>query len=200
MNCTSLSEAPALPATTLTQGCYAHMFERCTSLTQAPALPATTLARGCYLSMFMNCTSLSEAPELPATTLTQGCYSDMFNGCRTLNYVKVAFKRWDMPQGSTTNWLAGVAIKGEFVCPEELQPKFGSSYIPEGWTVKHNDEPEFATGDVNGDGTVDVIDVNVLVSITLGNASADGYNGRADVNGDGAVDVIDINAILAIIL
>ena len=34
------------------------MFFGCTSLTQAPALPATTLAIGCYSSMFWGCTGL----------------------------------------------------------------------------------------------------------------------------------------------
>ena len=34
------------------------MFQGCTSLTQAPALPATTLADYCYFSMFQGCTSL----------------------------------------------------------------------------------------------------------------------------------------------
>ena len=32
--------------------CYAHLFRDCTALTSAPALPATTLASACYLSMF----------------------------------------------------------------------------------------------------------------------------------------------------
>ena len=34
------------------------MFTGCTSLTQAPALPAMTLADFCYRSMFQGCTSL----------------------------------------------------------------------------------------------------------------------------------------------
>ena len=34
------------------------MFQDCTNLTQAPALPATTLAAHCYYSMFLDCTSL----------------------------------------------------------------------------------------------------------------------------------------------
>ena len=59
-NCTSLTKAPALPATVLSEGCYYYMFEDCTSLTQAPALPATTLDYGCYNNMFHNCISLPE--------------------------------------------------------------------------------------------------------------------------------------------
>ena len=82
--CTSLTTAPALPATTLADYCYRHMFYGCTSLTTAPALPATTLANGCYRHMFKDCTSLTTAPELPATTLADSCYNQMFFGCSNL--------------------------------------------------------------------------------------------------------------------
>ena len=44
---------------TMTSGCYCSMFLYCTSLTRAPALPATTLAGNCYASMFQDCTSLT---------------------------------------------------------------------------------------------------------------------------------------------
>ena len=57
------------------------MFVGCTSLTQAPALPATALANYCYNNMFNGCKSLTQAPALPATTLANGCYSNMFSGC-----------------------------------------------------------------------------------------------------------------------
>ena len=82
--CTSLTQAPALPATTLKSICYNNMFQGCTSLTQAPALPATTLANGCYNSMFMRCYGLTQVPALPATTLVTGCYSSMFYGCTNI--------------------------------------------------------------------------------------------------------------------
>jgi hypothetical protein len=36
------------------------MFYDCTSLTTAPALPATTLAEYCYYSMFFNCPNVIE--------------------------------------------------------------------------------------------------------------------------------------------
>ena len=82
--CTSLTTAPELPATTLSSNCYASMFQGCTSLTTAPELPATTLAQWCYISMFSSCTSLTQAPELPATTLAASCYQAMFSGCTSL--------------------------------------------------------------------------------------------------------------------
>ena len=83
-DCTSLTRAPALPATTLKNYCYQYMFQGCTSLTQAPALPATTLAEYCYDDMFYGCTSLTQAPALPATTLKNCCYQAMFRGCTSL--------------------------------------------------------------------------------------------------------------------
>ena len=83
-NCTGLTQAPALPATTLASNCYGSMFYGCTALTQAPALPATTLASSCYQTMFYGCTSLTHAPALPATTLANYCYNSMFQGCTSL--------------------------------------------------------------------------------------------------------------------
>ena len=82
--CTSLTTAPVLPATILETDCYACMFSGCKGLTTAPALPATELKRYCYLHMFSGCTSLTTAPALPATTLANQCYVNMFSGCTSL--------------------------------------------------------------------------------------------------------------------
>ena len=69
---------------TMANSCYYNMFSGCTSLTQAPALPATTLADNCYNSMFSGCTSLTQTPALPATTLATNCYYRMFYSCTSL--------------------------------------------------------------------------------------------------------------------
>ena len=82
--CSSLIQAPELPATTLADNCYEYMFYKCSSLMQAPELPATTLAANCYAFMFYECPSLIQAPELPATTLAFRCYKDMFSSCASL--------------------------------------------------------------------------------------------------------------------
>ena len=82
--CTSLTSAPELKATTLADECYFSMFRNCTSLTSAPKLTATELKYYCYGSMFAGCTSLEKAPELPATTLANNCYTFMFSGCTSL--------------------------------------------------------------------------------------------------------------------
>ena len=55
---------------------------------------------------------------------------------------------------------------------------------------------EMVTGDVNGDGEVNIADVNAVIAMILsGNSSTLG-----DVNGDGEVNIADVNAIIVIIL
>ena len=51
-------------------------------------------------------------------------------------------------------------------------------------------------GDVNGDGEVNISDVNAVIDIILGG----GTNPAADVNGDGEVNIGDVNAVIDIIL
>ena len=53
-------------------------------------------------------------------------------------------------------------------------------------------------GDVNGDGEVNIADINALIGIILG--GEDNTEGRSDVNGDGEVNIADINAVIEIIL
>ncbi|MBR1882307.1 MAG: dockerin type I repeat-containing protein, partial [Muribaculaceae bacterium] len=56
------------------------------------------------------------------------------------------------------------------------------------------------TGDVTGDGKVDVSDVNAVINIILKNKVESDYPGVADMDGDGKVDVSDVNAIINLIL
>ena len=102
--CTSLTSAPELPATKLAGSCYNSMFSGCTSLTAAPELPATTLDDNCYLNMFLGCTGLTSAPELKATTLAGSCYYDMFSGCTKLSTVTMLAPS-DQISNFCDNWL-----------------------------------------------------------------------------------------------
>jgi len=50
-------------------GCYESMFKGCTSLINAPNLPAISLSAQCYSNMFEGCTSLIVAPNLNANLI-----------------------------------------------------------------------------------------------------------------------------------
>ncbi|MDD6001157.1 MAG: hypothetical protein PUC50_03075 [Bacteroidales bacterium] len=136
--CTNLTVAPELPATTLAEAssCYSYMFSGCTSLVSAPELPATILAgaSSCYSHMFRGCTSLVSAPELPATVLASYCYADMFSGCTKINKVTVGFTDWGV-SSETSSWLKDVSETGFLFHPVGLIPRYGISYIPEGWVA-----------------------------------------------------------------
>ena len=55
------------------------------------------------------------------------------------------------------------------------------------------------SGDLNDDGIVDVMDMNLAINAIL-NGSTDNLTGDADLNGDGSIDIEDVNAIINIIL
>lgn len=136
--CTSLTRAPALPATVLTPRCYAIMFQKCTNLTQAPELPATTLASGCYANMFEACTSLVKAPDLPAPIISSETdYQDMFRDCRSLNYIKcLATEVMNKPNRYIilSHWVYGVSSTGDFYTPKDTLWRTADDGIPSGWT------------------------------------------------------------------
>lgn len=54
---------------------------------------------------------------------------------------------------------------------------------------------EAIVGDVNGDGNVDISDVNVVINVMLGKDATE-----ADVTGDGNVDISDVNMVINIML
>ena len=58
-------------------------------------------------------------------------------------------------------------------------------------------DPQGLTGDVNGDGAVNIADVNVVIGIILGSTTAPA---ASDVNHDGTVNIADLNVIIGIIL
>ena len=97
-NCSVLTSAPELPATSLAYNCYHCMFSGCTNLKSAPKLPAPTLTTGCYTGMFSMCTNLKTAPELPAENLALQCYDSMFSGCKNLKTAPKLPAKFSQPE------------------------------------------------------------------------------------------------------
>lgn len=64
-------------------------------------------------------------------------------------------------------------------------------------SVEPENENVLKSGDVNGDGAVNVADISAVISIMAGEDYED-WKAAADVNGDGAVNVADISAIISI--
>ena len=117
---------------------FSILFSRCTSLTQAPALPATTLAKSCYYGMFSHCRSLTHAPELPATTLADYCYASMFEECRSLSSVTMLATDLSDP-GCLDAWLVNAGINATSrtltLANQDIYNTLSSNalYLPDNW-------------------------------------------------------------------
>lgn len=127
---------------------------------------------------------------------------------------------------STTTWLGRLAMAGmvgmtSISCEAEKVPELGAEVwkgvdqasipltVPEvaledykkAWQWRNFLFPTgWLKGDVNGDGEVNVADINAIVNIILGKPADEDTLLRADVNGDGEINIADINAVVNIIL
>lgn len=141
--CTDLIAAPQLSATALAEQCYRYMFSGCSNLINAPSiLPATVAKSYCYFGMFSGCSNLINAPQicLSYMNLTNTPCKSMFGSCSNLNKIKVHHNIWQTVDGSTTKnyfqfWVSGVGDNGTFYCPANLPIEYGTSRIPQGWSV-----------------------------------------------------------------
>jgi hypothetical protein len=99
-------------------------------------LPATTLTQYCYAYMFYKCDYLEEAPDLPALTGKKYCYQKMFQNCYSLNSIKCLVKNTQANGRSITeDWVPTGTSSGTIITNKACTnwPK-GSSGIPSGWT------------------------------------------------------------------
>ena len=120
---------------------FCFLFQNCSVLTSAPELPATTLADQCYYGMFLSCANLESAPELPATTLANECYRGMFYECKKLSTVTMlalsteitgkdlCVKNW-LDNAGTTATSRTLKVKDE-ASYKALENNI--TYLPDNW-------------------------------------------------------------------
>lgn len=77
---------------------------------------------------------------------------------------------------------------------------FSNDKLKELYPISIVEHRDFIKGDVNGDGEVNIADVNALIDIILGGGADSATMLRADVNEDHEVNIADINALIDIIL
>lgn len=131
--------------------------------------------------------------SLPATTKTVG--ESAFAGCPLTS---VACDAVTPPTAYANTFATSTYSNAELTVPTSSVSAYKAATC---WKLfNHINSGGGITGDVDGDGKVDVADINILIDIILNLDSASKYNGRADVNGDTKVDVADINAVIDIIL
>lgn len=149
----------------------------------------------------LNQAAFAESESLAEVTLGAMCDSignSVFNGCpaiakvTSLNRVPPAGGVFDdavysaatlyVPTGSMEAYQADEDW-GKFLNIEEIEV-----------------EEPVTPGDLNGDGNVDVEDVNTLINIILDKVAADSVTGNPDIDGSGTPDVGDVNLLINLIL
>ncbi len=151
------------------------------------------------------------APELSASDITSNSFTVMWTHpvtsgiCYTVNVSSMnGSSVLSLPDFTEQSYnLTGLTAGASYICAVKAVPVNTNQYKESSWarmTVKLNAEPAYDRGDVNGDGSVDIDDVDVIIKIILGTASADNYGGRAELTGNSRVDVDDMNEVIAIIL
>lgn len=95
--------------------------------------------------------------------------------------------------------VPGMAQPGEYVlllsAPRADKDNCAAVYAVKVWAVTADDAP-LPRGDINGDGVVDVSDVNLAINVMLGKEQDATIVARADMDGNGSVDVSDINLVI----
>ena len=74
--------------------------------------------------------------------------------------------------------------------------KTAATYVDDFTLYFNEDVAPVISGDVNGDGMVNISDINVIIQIIL----SGNINPAGDINGDGMVNISDVNLVIAAIL
>lgn len=101
-----------------------------------------------------------------------------------------------------TEWIPDGEGACDVVLTVEILNKSGNTYtyLTDGPTVTihfRNGVTDEVVGDVNGDGQVDISDVNAVINMMLGKAEK---VDAADINKDNNIDISDVNAVINLML
>ena len=80
---------------------FAFLFDECTELTSAPELPATTLTVECYKEMFKGCTSLEKITMLATNISATDCLKDWVKGVPATGTFTKAASMTTLPTGDS---------------------------------------------------------------------------------------------------
>ena len=192
-------------------------FEGCTGLTSI-VIPNSVTAIGRYV--FRGCTGLTSI-DIP-NSVTEIGYG-AFNGCTGLTGIiipnsvtSIGYQAFAGCTGLTDVYcyiadLSRVSSGNElfYLCDGDYSGR--TLHVLQGTADAYRADvkwyPFFGQivedlmpdlpGDVNGDGEVNIADINAVIDMILG---GNGNTSAADVNGDGEVNIADINAVIDIIL
>lgn len=133
--CTAMTKAPDLTATTLTKSCYDGMFNGCSNMVQGPVILANELGQHSFAYTFGNCSSLKKIVIPSEQAVPFGCFIATFYLCGQLSEIEVHVTGWT--ESYASGWVNGVSATGTFRKPSGTTIPEGINGIPSGWTVEN---------------------------------------------------------------
>ena len=178
-----------------------NMFKDCKSLTTLDLSNFNTENVTNMRSMFLNCGLLTSLDLSSFSTENVQFMMEMFNGCNNLEtiYAGTGWRTDAVHESSKMFYGCVNLVGGQGTSYDENHVDVTFAHIDGGpsnpgyLTLKVNT----LQGDVNGDGEVNIADINAVINIILG---GNGDHTKADVNGDHEVNIADVNTIINIIL
>ena len=171
-----------------------HCFEGATNMID-PGIDKMTFLETIGDYAFNGLSAMTEI-KIPAQVSYIG--ENAFDGCSKLTSI---IAEPTTPPTVKANTLSNLYYQATLkVHSSSLDQYKAADYWKNFFKIESIEGDEGLKGDVNGDGKVDVADINVVIDIILELDDASKYGGRADVDKDGKVDVADINAVIDIIL
>ncbi len=153
--------------------------------------------------MFANCKGLTSL-DLSKFTIPSSNTSNMMYKCSGLKTLSIPTTASRLNANACTG-VGTTSAPCNLVCPSGFTPERQSS--GSGWFqwksgyFKDEAQPsQFAKGDVNHDGSVDISDVMMAVNHMLGKKLHDFFAEEAETNQDGTIDIVDVMNIVNIML
>jgi hypothetical protein len=132
--------------------------------------------------------------NISVTVTNQGSYSETFNTMAYANATVIGSENVTLLAGNSTTvtltWNTTGSFYGNYTISAYAWPVPGETNTANnnltGGTVEVT-----IPGDVNGDGTVNILDAITLANAFLATSSSSNWNPNADINGDGVVNILD---------
>ena len=154
--------------------------------------------------MFGNCRGLTSLDLSSFNTDAVNRMGYMFYYCNNLTTIYVG-NGWSTAAVTNSNMMFYrctklVGGKGTTYDSSHINADYahidGGTNDPGYFTAKYN----FIRGDVNGDGSVTIVDVTALINYLLGGSDSDINLTGADCNTDGSVTITDVTALINYLL
>ena len=127
----------------LKQYCFARLLLSSNALGDASnlILPGDTFPAHCFEYMFFSDQYLTDGPLFPSGSYGTAALRNLFYNCTRLDSITAYFTSWN--SSVTNGWWNTVASNGTFYKTSGLAEQYGTSYIPNGWSIVNiNSQPQ----------------------------------------------------------